>query len=455
MVTEIPVIGNAVVVEHVSTIVVGVGERDGALAGTLLVVILSGVHVVLMIEVRNGPYLVLRGGDVVVEGGIYPEAFDPRNLVGSGEGGIDRRPPGLVVTARVEQEGVLSESSGSDKSVGIDSDETRVSLEDVHEVVVGAHMAVGLVGNDSADIGANGEVLAEVNLNIGPECVLVVLLDLVIEARSLGPSAEGKEVTDVLGTAGSLNTGTGLECIRTEGLFYPVGVRIEDGIGAVAIFLDIGKGDGRIVVRRPSLPVPVTFVVGLGVGDSIEHLRDLGRAGEGSTEINREAGLSFLSLLCGDEDDTVCSTGSVDSGRCVLQDGDALDIIRVQTGHAVTLDTVDDVERGRGTESTETADMDGRVVTSGLTGTLVHDEAGETAFKGRTEVRRRALREFIALDSHDGSGQCLLLVDTISDHHGLLQLHVVKCKGHVDVVRLSYGNRLGEVAEGRELEDGA
>ena len=47
MVTEIPVISDTVVVEHVSTIVVGVGKRDGALAGTLLVVILSGVHVVL------------------------------------------------------------------------------------------------------------------------------------------------------------------------------------------------------------------------------------------------------------------------------------------------------------------------------------------------------------------------------------------------------------------------
>ncbi len=41
--------------------------------------------------------------------------------------------------------------------------------------------------------------------------------------------------------------------------------------------------------------------------------------------------LAFLALLGGDEDDSVCGAGTIDSaGRCILQDLDAFDIIRIK-----------------------------------------------------------------------------------------------------------------------------
>ena len=51
-------------------------------------------------------------------------------------------------------------------------------------------MGVGLVGDEGADIGSYREVLVEVNLDVSPEVVLVVLFNRVIESGSLGPCSE-------------------------------------------------------------------------------------------------------------------------------------------------------------------------------------------------------------------------------------------------------------------------
>ena len=69
--------------------------------------------------------------------------------------------------------------------------------------------------------------------------------------------------------------------------------------------------------------------------------------------------LAFLALLGGDEDDSVCGAGTIDSaGRCILQDLDAFDIIRIKVIDAACRHSVNYVKRIGIMDGSDTADAD-------------------------------------------------------------------------------------------------
>ena len=91
---------------------------------------------------------------------------------------------------------------------------------------------------------------------------------------------------------------------------------------------------------------------------SIEKLRTLVGVRPTYSTIIGDFNFTSLTLSGCNEDHTVCSTGTIDGGRCsILQHVDALDISGVNVIKATTCDTVDYIKRCRVTDGTDTTDV--------------------------------------------------------------------------------------------------
>ena len=124
------------------------------------------------------------------------------------------------------------------------------------------------------------------------------------------------------------------------------------GLGVHLIFLQFTEaGDlfnpvGHRFVRRARIVVVVDVAAGIGVGDFVEvvqlgtgHHAEVVVVGQFADTILRtgaEGSLTGFTALRGHQDDAVGSAGTVDGGGSgVLQDGQALDIVRVDRGDGV------------------------------------------------------------------------------------------------------------------------
>lgn len=119
-------------------------------------------------------------------------------------------------------------------------------------------------------------------------------------------------------------------------------------------------------------------------------------------------------------DDAVRTAHTVEGGRrCVLQDGERGDVVRVDKVH-VALDTVDEHQRGGfGTERTLSADPE-LGARSGFARTLHHDDTRQ--FAGEVRGERAACHfQFAGVDGVDGADDTLLALFTVCDYGYCLQ----------------------------------
>ena len=134
---------------------------------------------------------------------------------------------------------------------------------------------------------------------------------------------------------------------------------------------------------------------------------------------NPEAGQG--TLLGRHQDNAVGSTGTVDGG-CggVLEDGEGVDVIRVDHGEVAVGDgdTVHNKERVvRGVQGSRTTDPDLSTGTRSTVARNDHD-AGALAAKEFIGIGDRTAVEFIGLDHGHGTGQVLLLDVAVTDDNG-------------------------------------
>ena len=119
---------------------------------------------------------------------------------------------------------------------------------------------------------------------------------------------------------------------------------------------------------------------------------------DGGVEGNLRAAL--VTTLGGNQHDAVSSLRSVNRSRSsILEDGEGLDLSGVDTQELglVTLHTVDDVQRLGVVPGTRTADVQCRLVGTGLSGSLHRDEARDTAGDRIRDVRHRRLHDLVSL----------------------------------------------------------
>ena len=334
---------------------------------------------------------------------------------------------------------------------------------------VGGIVAVDRLGRVVVVGGADGVLVGVPVLGIGALAVEVDVEVLVEEARGevqrqgaavhlralqrtgLGHEAAGhavrQEVTDAAVEGDVAVVGRG----DLVDLLLPV------GIGEDAGHAEVGLGGGVGTVEAADQ-----------VGDAlgVKHLLVLGDGVDGSREVDghlrqRAAGLG--TLLRGDHDDAVGGAGTVDGGRGrVLQDGEALDVFRVdgreRVGHAGDAvvghrQAVDHVQRRvGGVDGGAAADADGRAGTRHTVTGGDHDAralAAEEVGRGGDD----ALVDLIGLDRGDGTGEVALLHGAVADDHDLVQEMGVLCegdrRGHFRGLE-----DLGRIADAADLDQG-
>ena len=244
-----------------------------------------------------------------------------------------------------------------------------------------------------------------------------------------------------------------------EPFLLPVAVGIDDGLGGIHrvghgkipggnlfAVLQITGGVGRRGGR-----VPDTGAVGAaehiirvrahrcsGTHDGKEfrgvgQVPGAGRADEAHLGIKNDLGLlEGVALLRRDEDDTIGGTGAVDGGRSrILEDLDALDVVRVQVGD-ITLHAVDQAERilalvdGRTAADEETRRGTGQVVVGR------DAQAGDLALEGVADRRDRRVHQLFTVHFGDGGGQGLAGLGAVTDDHDVVQQVFIHLQGHID-----------------------
>ncbi len=223
---------------------------------------------------------------------------------------------------------------------------------------------------------------------------------------------------------------------------------------AVRQVLADAAGEAQVGIHGRSHTVDFLLPVGVGIAQGslggrietvevadegtdaggVKHFVVLGDGVDGSghvqSYVHGNAG-GLGTLLGGNHDNTVGSTGTVDGGgRCILEDGEALDVFRINggqriahTGNTVIGDrqAVDDVQRVVGSvDGGAATDTDG-CSGAGHTGTGGNDDTRALAAE---EVGRRgddALVDFIGLDRRDGTGEVALFHGTVTDDHHLVE----------------------------------
>ena len=246
---------------------------------------------------------------------------------------------------------------------------------------------VFLVAEACVDGTAHGEPLERGDIDAGTEGIAVVFLadgrtlvvhvthgDVGLHAVGTAGGAEGVLVGDAdtvgeLVPVGGLHLGgipgggflTGVPLLEGQAPALedigPSGIRNTFNIDAGVVDVDVGlvaRDVGHVgIVACPAAPDEGLF--GGHEGDLLEDL--LGGDGTGVVE----GELAALTTVGGHEDDTVCTTGTVDGGGgSVLEDVDGLDILGVDHIEADGLrdDTVDDDERVAGGHTVLSADLD-------------------------------------------------------------------------------------------------
>ena len=229
------------------------------------------------------------------------------------------------------------------------------------------------------------------------------------------------------------------------------------GLRALAVFLQPRRGefhrlvDGGRVAALVVVPGQVEVLrPGVTVGD---HVRHGGRGFERQVRLVVHRGGPLLRALGGDEHHAVRRAGTIDGGRRgVLQDGHALDVVRVQQAGAA-LNTVDEHQRAAAlADGSRTADVERR----GGVRTTVRElevQVRHAALEHLRQVRVRTSVEGLLAHRFHGAGEIGLLLGTVTHDHGLFEHFLVGGERNVDPGTALDGNLRRLVTDALDRQD--
>ena len=197
------------------------------------------------------------------------------------------------------------------------------------------------------------------------------------------------------------------------------------------------------------------------VGDPLLGAEDLGLLAEGlagQLEIIGDAGAAVVgsAALRRDEHDAVTGLRAVDGGGGgILQDLDGLDHFRIQILDVVHLQTVHDEERSKGAGvGGVTADADGSACARS-TGSVDDLDTGSLALEGGGGIGGGPVLEVFRTDGSNGTGQVALALDTVTDHHGLIEEHRVLLEDDAELTLVSHGDDLFGITDAGDTDGGS
>ena len=177
----------------------------------------------------------------------------------------------------------------------------------------------------------------------------------------------------------------------SEKLVDPVDIRIKIAVIGLRIIVRddsvslLGSLDILRSEEKRTTAVQVSLVCRIHILVCVRKLRDSGESGDTLVIIDSELRLAYPTRLSLDDDDTVGATYTIDSScRCIFEDSEALDILRVDIVEA-TLNTIDKHERsGRLIrKGRNTTDPDVGLIVTRLACPLDRDNACESSGDNR------------------------------------------------------------------------
>ena len=293
--------------------------------------------------------------------------------------------------------------------------------------------------------GTLGEVEVDVRAVVVP-AVFEVLLRVGVEGLEqtvLVEGAGGHIVAAALVAARGGNVHLLLPRIGLQDGAEPVGVRIDLGHVVVLEVLDGLLAEPELV--RGGAVAELGVVEGRRIGVGVHHLEEVGDILDTGRGVGADPGLSFLAALGGDEDDAVRAAHAVHGrGGGVLQDGDVLDVVRVDLPEGA-FDTVHEHQRLGAVQGADTADADDRFVVTRQTRVLDGLDARQPAGEGVAQGSDRRLDDVVAADIGDGAGDGHLLLGAIGHDD-----HFVEIPGiglHPDPHLAGHGHLLGRITD--------
>ena len=195
------------------------------------------------------------------------------------------------------------------------------------------------------------------------QTVVVGMTEVTADDTLLGEVAQRKVVVDFLGGSAHAHVVLHNGCVVVEDQVLPVGAEAADGV-TVGINEVVG-----VLIEGCHTVLHTTLVLQDGVVGGTSDVALLPSALPTIREVVVDGGFANLTLLRGDEDDTVGGTCSVDGARgSVLQHLDTLDVAGVHALHTVLVGrhTVYNIKRFGVVDGADTTDADHRLRT-GLT----------------------------------------------------------------------------------------
>ena len=255
-----------------------------------------------------------------------------------------------------------------------------------------------------------------------------------------------EQVVHVLGGAGDVQ-GVVLTDAGLADVVNPV-----RGFAGVIVRLFDRSQEGEVVQGAA-----VTRVEEFDVAVAVPELRGVVLLDEGDGTLEGDHRLAYLALLGGDHDGAVRSLGAVGGqGGGVLHHAHRLDGVGVDVHQTAFEDHAvqDDQRHAAAGDGLLAADLHARART-GDAGLGDLDAGGHAAEEiHRVRLRRVRDRRVSDLDRRDGSGEVLTLDRTVADDHGFFEHFGVLFQDDVETGLVSHGNRLGNVADGGDFEDG-
>ena len=154
-------------------------------------------------------------------------------------------------------------------------------------------------------------------------------------------------------------------------------------------------------------------------------------------------------FLCGDDDDTVGTTGTVDgSSRSILQNVDALDVAWANIAELThEWDTVEHDERVvAGRERTLTTDANLHFLTW-LGGSLRHEHTSDTSLQCLSSVGGSNLIQFLTTDVGNGTRHSFAALGTITNHHHFVDVVAVLLHHDVELATCAHAHFSSHIAE--------
>ena len=170
----------------------------------------------------------------------------------------------------------------------------------------------------------------------------------------------------------------------------------------------------------------------------------------------RDVGVILGTLAGGDDDDAVCTAGTVQgTGRCILEHRHALDIGGVDAAEGTVVGNAVHYVQGRigGADRADTAHGDGGILT-GLAATRGDGNARDAAFQAFGHGTHGAFAQVGALHYGRRAGEGLLLGRTVGHHHGVVQFQGLFVQDYVNLAAAVYRHAHALVANAGDLQHG-